>query len=275
MRDIRQTAEYAKHLKQIGWFVETLRGTNYFIKKIPILGKVIKVQRPEILRYSDIKKLSEKHKPFQIVIEPRNSANTSWFKKERYKLSKTPYLPSKTWQIDLTDSVDNLLLNMHQKTRYNIKKSLEKGLIITMSKDIDQFTEFWQKNARHNRPFLFSQAKIIKSLYKAFGKNSDLILASAYDNLVGGVMITTSGKISYYMYAASTPAGKKLFAPTLLVWSGILKAKSRGAKVFDFEGIYDERFPIKSWRGFDRFKMGFGGYEVEYPGTFVKRRLPI
>ena len=43
--------------------------------------------------------------------------------------------------------------------------------------------------------------------------------------------------------------------------------KKEGKKVFDFEGIYDERFPLISWKGFTRFKKGFGGIEVEYPGT--------
>ena len=34
----------------------------------------------------------------------------------------------------------------------------------------------------------------------------------------------------------------------------------RGLKIFDFEGIYDQRFPKlnKGWIGFSNFKKGFG-----------------
>ena len=65
-------------------------------------------------------------------------------------------------------------------------------------------------------------------------------------------------------------AGKKLFVPTALTWEAIISAKKEGKKVFDFEGIYDERVPNKKWLGFTHFKKSFGGDVVEYPGCFVK-----
>jgi len=77
------------------------------------------------------------------------------------------------------------------------------------------------------------------------------------------------------MYAASNKRGKQLNVPTLLVWKTILIAKKRRMKIFDFEGIFDERFPLPAWRGFTRFKKSFGGEEVEYPGAFIKWRFPI
>jgi len=52
-------------------------------------------------------------------------------------------------------------------------------------------------------------------------------------------------------------------------------AKKMGCKIFDFEGIYDDRFPLKSWLGFSRFKKSFGGLEVEYPGAYSKFLLPF
>ncbi len=55
----------------------------------------------------------------------------------------------------------------------------------------------------------------------------------------------------------------------------ILLAKKSGCKVFDFDGIYDERFPIKTWLGFTKFKKGFGGKEIEYPGCYISRALPF
>jgi lipid II:glycine glycyltransferase (peptidoglycan interpeptide bridge formation enzyme) len=65
--------------------------------------------------------------------------------------------------------------------------------------------------------------------------------------------------MAFYWHNGSLDIGKKLFAPTLCIWEAILECKRRRLKVFDFEGLYDERFPNKntSWKGFSRFKLGF------------------
>jgi lipid II:glycine glycyltransferase (peptidoglycan interpeptide bridge formation enzyme) len=52
-------------------------------------------------------------------------------------------------------------------------------------------------------------------------------------------------------------------APYLLQWEIIKKAKAAGCKYYDFFGI-DE----KKWPGVTRFKHGFSGEEIKYPGTF-------
>jgi len=72
-------------------------------------------------------------------------------------------------------------------------------------------------------------------------------------------LILISSNMVFYWHNASTKSGKKLFAPTLCVWEAIKEAKRRKLKVFDFEGVWDERFPDlnKGWKGFSRFKEGF------------------
>jgi lipid II:glycine glycyltransferase (peptidoglycan interpeptide bridge formation enzyme) len=52
-------------------------------------------------------------------------------------------------------------------------------------------------------------------------------------------------------------------APHLLHWEIIRQAKQLGYHFYDFWGI-DE----KKWPGLTRFKKGFGGKIIEYPGTF-------
>ncbi len=79
--------------------------------------------------------------------------------------------------------------------------------------------------------------------------------------------------MAYYWQAFTGTFGRKNQTQYKIVWEGVLWAKKKGVKVFDFEGIYDERFPNKSWRGFTHFKKSFGGYEVEYPGAFVKNSI--
>jgi lipid II:glycine glycyltransferase (peptidoglycan interpeptide bridge formation enzyme) len=48
------------------------------------------------------------------------------------------------------------------------------------------------------------------------------------------------------------------------------EAKKRGSLVWDFEGIFDQRFPNKDILGYTHFKKSFGGKEIEFPGAFTK-----
>ena len=61
MVDIRQSKDYARYLSSIGWTTERIKNTNYFIKKFPLIGSIIKIQRPEGIDFKQIKKLSKKN----------------------------------------------------------------------------------------------------------------------------------------------------------------------------------------------------------------------
>ncbi|OGM27700.1 hypothetical protein A3D00_00390 [Candidatus Woesebacteria bacterium RIFCSPHIGHO2_02_FULL_38_9] len=276
MIDLRQTPEYAKYIAGIGWKVEKIGNVYCYIKKIPIIGSVIKIQRSQEIDFTEINKLAKKYRAFQIVIEPRKASPQGKppITSHGFKPSKHPFLPSKTIHIDLTKSEKQLLKEMHYKTRYNIKIAQKNKVDIKISNDIGNFAKFWNRQSLIKGRFI-PQNKEITGLYKAFGKKANLLIAYQNKNLLGGILMLRTSQIAYYMYAASSDLGKKLFAPTLLAWEAIRLAKKKGSKVFDFEGIYDERFPLPAWRGFTRFKKSFGGSEVEYPGAFTKFRIPL
>jgi len=245
MIDIRQTKRYVDYMQNVGWIVERKDRVNYFIKKIPVIGSFIKIQRPQKLDFNQINRIAKKHRAFQIVIEPFDFAQGKPLIKRGFKLTKSPYLPSKTIEIDLTKTENQLLGEMHHKTRYNIKIAKRNKLQVTSSSDMNSFVELWlaaQPSRRLLKP---------------------------------GILMPETGSVAYYMYAAATPEGKKLFAPTLVTWEAIKLAKKLKCKLFDLEGVYDDRFPLKSWLGFTRFKKSFGGKEAVYPGAFTKWRLPL
>jgi len=273
MTDLRQTKEYTKYMESIGWIVERVSGVNYFIRRLPIIGSFVKIQRPKITDFNQINRVAKKYRAFQIVIEPFDFARGKLLKKRGFKPTKSPYLPSKTVHIDLTKSEKEVLKEMHHKTRYNIKIATRNKLQVTKSEDIDAFVDLWL-NAQPSRKFL-KLGKSIHAMHNAFGKNSHLLLAYKDNKLLSGILMPETGYVAYYMYAAATAEGKKLFAPTLVTWETIKLAKKMGCKIFDFEGIYDDRFPLKSWLGFSRFKKSFGGLEVEYPGAYSKFLLPF
>ncbi len=273
MEDLRQTPAWANYLKTIGWKVEKLEGNYYYLKKVPFLGYLLKIQRPQEISFKNIKSLEKKYKIYQISIEPNLpffSLSHNQLLKEKFKKSKSFYLPTKTIQIDLTQSQNKILSQMRPKTRYNIKVAQRNNINIDKSDNIEEFVKFWRENFERKKSPLLTQKKNLTFLHKAFKTNANLLIAKKDNAVIAELFLLRTKDTIFYMYASSNNLGRKLFAPTLLTWQAILLAKKNKCKIFDFDGIYDERFPLKNWQGFTRFKKGFGGYEIDYPGCFIK-----
>lgn len=288
MADIRQSESYAQFMEKIGWKVEKLNNTQIFIKKFPLLGSFIKIQRINPpLSFSEIEKLAKKYRAFQIVIEPNQLLSNlaiEQFSKYGYKMGKSPFSPSKTLIVDLKKEEKEIYENFSKGKRWDIKKAEKNKVKVKESEEIEKFIKI--KNEKMGvAKFLLgpSQAKQIKSLWGTFSpKNATLLLAFRSNDLnhsnkvVAGILLLFHDKVAYYFLAGSTKKGNKLGAPSLLVWEALKLAKKKGCVLFDFEGIEDPRYKsTSSWAGFTRFKKGFGGKEVEYPGVFMKYRLPL
>lgn len=269
-QDLRQTREYSKYIDDLGWCVDEFQGVFIYVKKF-LFWKFVKVQRPGNFNVDILNSyLHKKYRFSTVYIEPNDESQEHKLLKVGFKKYNSPFLSSKTVKIDLTKTEKDLLSEMHPKTRYNIKKNSKNRFKVIHTSDIQKFTTFWQFCARQRGMFL-DQRKEIELLYNAFSKNSDISIAvDNKNNWLSGLFRVSTDNISYYMYAASSKEGKKHFAPTILAWEAIKSAKVEEKKVFDFEGIFDERFPLNSWKGFTRFKKSFGGREVEYPGILKK-----
>ncbi|KKR10390.1 MAG: Methicillin resistance protein [Microgenomates group bacterium GW2011_GWA2_39_19] len=277
MIDLRQTKEYANYMEKIGWQVEKIQNPNVkiqiFIRKIPLLGKVVKIQRPQFISKETIDEILISQKPIALYVEPPLLPLFSPL--SQFSHSSSCFLPPKTIHIDLKKTEKELLAGMKIKTRYNIKIAKKRGVVVIKSMDIDKFCNLW-KSAARKRGMWLPLGKEITSLFESFGLNAHILLAYHDDQPLGGILLICTKDICYYMYACSTPEGKKLFAPTLLAWEAIKLAKKKGCKIFDFEGVYDERYSqTKSWKGFTKFKEGFGGEIATYPETLVKYSNPI
>jgi len=274
MPDIRQSRQYADYLSKIGWTVERINNTNYFIKKIPLIGSVLKVQRPKEINFEEIERLRKKYRAFQIIIEPQltsgfGSIVHNLLYTHGYKLSKSPYLPTKTLylNLDLNISKQKLFVNLKKDAKYAIKKT--SNIQVNTQNNTVLFRNIWKETVscrRYVPPFFH-----LISLRKSF-KDNCLFLMS--EGMSSGAIFLLSGKTAYYWQAFTGKKGRKTQVQYGIVWKGILWAKKKGAKILDFEGIYDERFPNKSWLGFTHFKKSFGGNVVEYPGCYTKWLLP-
>ena len=122
MRDIRQSINYKKYLESQGWIVERIDNINYFIRKLPLIGSVLKIQRPENIDFETIQKLEKKYKVFQTIIEPDLGSDIHLLVDNGYKLSKSPFLPSKTILLDLTKSEKQIWEGFKKDAKYGIRR---------------------------------------------------------------------------------------------------------------------------------------------------------
>ena len=121
------------------------------------------------------------------------------------------------------------------------------------------------------------RGKILLNLQSSFSIHKPIILTShnVSGRITGGAIFTQSlHDYTYYWQGFTNKEGRTSLSQYTLLYQGILWAKKICCRVFDFEGIYDERFPNKSWLGFTHFKKSFGGKEVNFPGCYTKLRFP-
>jgi len=282
--NLRQSKEFAQYLKLSGWIVKKVGNHYIYLRKLPFLPPLImKIQYPTPpIPFVQIEKIAKKYKPLQIQIQPLKIE--SRFKKYRYKLSKSAGHVTKTIHLDLTQSEGKILAGMAKDARYGVRKAEGIEIEKLRNGDIKGFHQAW-KRAVGWRQYVPS-LKTLTRLKRAFGKKAIFLTGNwkleisgaccfAIGNCLAGTVILIAGKTAYYYQAFTSKEGRKKFAQYLLVWEAIKKAKKMGCQIFDFEGVYDERFPQKSWRGFSHFKKSFGGEEIEFPGCFLKYCFPF
>lgn len=172
--------------------------------------------------------------------------------------------PAKTLYLDLRFSENNLLAAMHSKTRYNIRLSEKKNLIIREAEK-NEFNDFWKLMKETGSRDAFGVHN--KNHYQKILDNSNnkfkLYVAVWNNKIIAAGIFSFIGETVTYLHGASSSANRNLMAPYALHWFLIRLAKKLGFLKYDFYGIDENK-----WPGVTRFKNGFGGIIKEYAGTF-------
>jgi len=211
-----------------------------------------------------------------IRIEPKG---LSTFNFQLSTLVKSPNIqPSKTLLVNLGNSEEQLLADMHHKTRYNIKVAQKHNVEVKEELEISIGHGIYFKEAINlicetaNRQgfttypfdyyknlidfFILNQSSEVKAhLYKAIFQNQLLTAAVMIDY----------GKTRTFLFGGSSEFHKNVMAPYLLHWQAMLDAKANNLSTYDFWGIETSSGATP---GFVRFKLGFGGEQKEYAGAY-------
>jgi len=211
---------------------------------------------------NEIKKLAQEEGVMFLRFDPIFQFPISNF---QFPISKTLDIqPSKTLILDLSKQESELLKDMHSKTRYNIKLAEKKGVRIVEADD-SRIGDFWQLMGETSDRDSFRTHGInyYKEMVKLGGDFTKLFFAEYKGKAIGSVITSSFGDTATYMHGASCDEDRNVMAPYAMQWHCIKLFKEQGLKYYDLYGIDEEK-----WPGVTRFKKGFGGQEIEYPGTF-------
>jgi lipid II:glycine glycyltransferase (peptidoglycan interpeptide bridge formation enzyme) len=205
--------------------------------------------------------------------------------------SSRPLFTKYTFVLDLTKTEEELLQQMHPKTRYNIKVAQKHGVLVKEEFSDNAFADYVQltQETTSRQGFYAHTPQYHRKMWETLGNqisNSKIrntkyeirdttalsahLLIARYKNipLTTWILFTFKDTL-YYPYGASSSRNRETMSSNLQMWEAILFGKKLGLKKFDMWGSLGENPDTRDpWYGFHKFKMGYGPTLVEFVGSY-------
>lgn len=266
------------------------------------IGYLPKGEMPDHTLIGELQKIGKEKKCIFIQLEP-NQENSSETKTQMKSLglspSAHPLFTKFTFVLDLTPTPEDLLKQMHAKTRYNIKVAQKHGVEIIEDNSDEAFETYWRiMEETTKRQKFYAHGKIYhKKMWQTLCTTPDQSLKTKNQQLTAHLLLakytlthhpdqkTTANDqrplilaawilfvfkdTLYYPYGASSSKYKETMASTLIMWEAIKFGKKLGLKKFDMWGALGGNPDTKDpWFGFHNFKSRFGAHHVEFVGSY-------
>jgi lipid II:glycine glycyltransferase (peptidoglycan interpeptide bridge formation enzyme) len=173
--------------------------------------------------------------------------------------------------LDLTSTEDDLLAQMKQKTRYNIRLAGRKGVTVRegTATDFDKLYKMYSETAVRDG-FAIRSQEYYTTVWNTFIQSDMLtpLIAEVEGDPVAGLMLFHFGETAWYLYGMSRISHREKMPNYLLQWEAIRKAKQKGCRVYDLWGAPDVFDESDSLWGVYRFKRGLGGQVARHIGAW-------
>lgn len=276
-----------------------IRGTLcVWIRKIPFFGNIMYSARgpvcdlynEEIIK--DLREgsnlLAKKYKAFVLRVEPDVLKSDEKFRelilKYKFKIKddskdfKDEIQPRFVFRLDLRGKTeDEIFSNFHQKTRYNIRLAIKKGVTIKEGTrdDLKKFHEIMVETGERDN-FLIRSLSYFEKMYDEMAPKHMKLLMAYHENIpIAGIIPIMYGNKTWYLYGASSNKHRNLMPNYLLQWTMIKEAIENKCDMYDFRGVsgvVDETHPQY---GLYRFKKGFNAEFTEFIGEIYIPYKPI
>ncbi len=234
-------------------------GFKYFYApRGPVMNAECRMQNAEFM--NEFVRFAKEKKVSFLRIEPPHENFKFQVSNSQYR-SVVPVQPMQTLRIDLTQSGDELLTAMHEKTRYNIRLGEKHGVQVENSKS-EILNSKQIQNSKFETFFTLMQETAKRDGFQIHTKehyqnllNAPICLlfnAQLDNKVLATALIAFFGTTAYYLHGASANEHRDCMAPYALHWNIMQEAKRRGCRAYDLWGVDEKR-----WPGVTRFKKGF------------------
>lgn len=256
-------------------------GFPYFIGYFP------KGQLPSKELLDELKQTGIANKLSFIQLEPNIQNGQSLIINGQLKKSFHSLFTKYTFLLDLTKSEDELLKNMHQKTRYNVRLAQKKGVKVEIDnsdKAFERYIKLTRETTNRQKFYAHGQdyhrlmwetlrSPIINgqlSMVNPDKLQAHLLKATYKKKILVTYILFTFKDALYYPYGASSNENREVMASQLTMWEAIRFGKGLGLSKFDMWGAANviEPKPNDPYYGFHRFKQGFGATLTEFVGSY-------
>jgi lipid II:glycine glycyltransferase (peptidoglycan interpeptide bridge formation enzyme) len=204
-----------------------------------------------------------------------------------WKFSQDQIQFRNTVLINLSPNVDELLAGMKQKTRYNIRLALKKGVTVRVG-SVDDLPLLYRMYAETSvrDGFLIREEGYYQTVWRTFGFPSsgapsrstpfhEPLIAEVDGEPVAAVSIFHFAGQAIYLFGMSRNEHREKMPNYLLQWEAMQRAKALDNKLFNLWGAPDEFDESDDLWGVFRFKEGLGGYVLRTLGAWDYTPNPI
>ena len=213
------------------------------------------------------------------------------FNLPRYGLSPSnlSVQPLRTITVRCDRDDDTLLAAMKQKTRYNVRLAAKRGVTVRQG-SMDDLPDFWallQTTATRDA-FGVHTLDYYADLLRFFPPpdHGALLCAEYGGEIVAAAILLRGGPHAIYLAGASSDTHREHMPTYALQYAALQWARDAGCTHYDLWGIPPTDAPPDAVQGEQqnvrdglwgvyRFKQGFGGDVVSYPGIVVRHCRPV
>jgi peptidoglycan pentaglycine glycine transferase (the first glycine) len=204
----------------------------------------------------------------------------------RWEQSPVELQPLRTIKVPVNQDDESILAGMKSKTRYNIRLAGRRGVTVREApvSDIAPFYEVLEETSERDA-FGIHSVEYYADMLDIFGHDAALLIAEHEGEMAAGAIVLKHGHEAIYMFGASSRKHQRHMPTHLLQFEAMRWAREHGCTEYDLWGIPPTDEPpdeagegdlnVRSglW-GVYRFKQGFGGEIVAYPGVFERQYYP-
>lgn len=220
------------------------------------------------------------HKPFLLRMDPEilkdDLSISDTIKLDLRRASRDVQYNVSTVVVGLDKDDDALLAGFKQKTRYNVRLALKRGVEVeavpTNSETIDKMYELTQITTSRAGVYLREKA-YFADFWKLHAESGvgQMFQAKYEGKVLAGAYVTFVGKKALYKDGGSIRENQEVQAPYALQFEIMRWLKEKGIQEYDLHGVPPKdqiNNPNHALAGLARFKTGFNQEITEYVGTF-------